>query len=114
MDDWGTLPGLPDEAFELEIESAPLDGMRALVLGVDVPPGSGFIGTFVAEIGLPAGAVVSLVVRGDQAIAPDGYTRVRPGDQLVIVTTEEARVATEERIRAVARSGRLARWLEPG
>ena len=105
---------LPDEAFELEIESAPLDGMRALVLGVDVPPGSGFIGTFVAEIGLPAGAVVSLVVRGDQAIAPDGYTRVRPGDQLVIVTTEEARVATEERIRAVARSGRLARWLEPG
>ena len=55
---------LPDEAFELELESAPLDGMRAQVLGIEVPPGSGFVGTFVMEIGLPEGAVVALVVRG--------------------------------------------------
>lgn len=104
---------LPGEAMELEVESAPLDGMRALVLGVEIPQESGFVGTFVMEIGLPQGAVVALVVRGEQAISPDAHTRIRAGDRLIIVTTEEARSATDERIRSVARSGRLARWLDP-
>ena len=102
---------LPDEAVELEVESAPLDGMRASVLGVEVPEGSGFIGAFVMELGLPEGAAVALVVRGGAAIAPDVHTRIRVGDQLLVVTTEEVRAATEQRIRDVARAGRLARWL---
>ena len=103
---------LPTEPYELEVESAPLDGMGAHVLGVEVPAGSGFVGTFVMEIGLPDGAVVALVVRGDRAIAPDVNTRVRAGDQLLIVTTQDARVATEDRVRSVSRGGRLVRWLD--
>ncbi len=102
----------PDEAVELEVESAPLDGMRAQVLGVEVPDGSGLVGTFVTELGLPEGAVVALIVRGEQAIAPDVHARVRAGDRLILVSTEEARAGTEERIRVVAKGGRLARWLD--
>jgi cell volume regulation protein A len=102
---------LSDEAVELELESAPLDGMQALVLGVEVSKGSGFIGAFVTELGLPDGATVALVVRASKAIAPDVHTRIKADDQLLIVTTEEARRATEARIREVAQRGRLARWL---
>lgn len=102
----------PEEAVELELESAPLDGMRAQVLGIEIPAGSGLVGTFVTEVGLPEGAVVSLVVRQGEAIAPDMHTRFRAGDQVLLVTTEEARAATEERMRAIARRGRLARWLD--
>ena len=102
---------MDDEAVELDVEAAPLDGMRALVLGLEVPAGSGFIGVFVMELGLPDGAVVALVVRDDRAIAPDVHTRIRAGDQLIIVTTEDARAATDERIQAVAQRGRLSRWL---
>ena len=87
--------------------------MRASVLGVEVHEGSGFVGTFVVELGLPAGAVVALVVRDGAGLAPDVHTRLRAGDQVLVVTTEEARKATEERIKDVARSGRLARWLDP-
>jgi cell volume regulation protein A len=101
-----------EEPVELELESAPLDGMRAQVLGFEVPTGSGLVGTFVTEMGLPAGAVVSLVVRGDQAFAPDANTRIRAGDRVLVVTTEEARAATEVRMLAVARRGRLAGWLD--
>jgi cell volume regulation protein A len=110
----GTRLGVvkPDEAVELELESAPLDGMRAQVLGIEVPAGSGLVGTFVSEVGLPEGAVVSLIVRADAALAPDENTRIRAGDQVLIVTTEEAREATERRIREVVQRGRLARWLE--
>lgn len=104
---------LPDEVFELEVEAAPLDGMHAVVLGIEVPDGSGFVGTFIMEIGLPEGSVVALVVREGRAIAPDINTRIRSGDQLLIVTTEEARTATDRRLREVARGGRLARWLAP-
>ena len=100
-----------EEPVELEVESAPLDGMRAQVLGFEVPAGSGLVGTFITEIGLPKGAVVSLVVRGGEAIAPDVHTRLRAGDRVLVVTTEEVRSATEQRMQQVASRGRLARWL---
>lgn len=105
----------PDEAFELEIESAPLDEMQAQVLGVEVQEGSGLVGTFVTEIGLPQGAVVSLIVRGEQALVPDANTRVRAGDRILIVTTEEARGPAEARVQAITQHGRLAGWrTDPG
>jgi cell volume regulation protein A len=103
---------LPDEAVELDVEAAPLDQMGALVLGFEVPARSGLVGTFVTELGLPQGAVVSLIVREGQALAPDEHARLRAGDQVLVVTTEEARAAADARMRAVARSGRLARWRE--
>jgi potassium/hydrogen antiporter len=102
--------GRPAEVEELEVESAPLDGMRATVLGLDVPARSGLVGAFVAEIGLPTGAVVSLVVRGDDAIVPDAHTRLRAGDRLVVVASTQSRAEAVRRLRAVAREGRLARW----
>ena len=101
-----------EEAVELDVESAPLDGMHAQVLGFEVPARSGLVGTFVPEIGLPEGAVVSLVVRDGTAIAPDANTRIRAGDRVLVVSTEEVRAATEARMLAVARRGRLAAWLE--
>jgi cell volume regulation protein A len=103
---------LPEEAIELDVEAAPLDQMHALVLGFEVPARSGLVGTFVTELGLPEGAVVSLIVRDGQAIAPDEHSRLRAGDQVLVVTTEEARAAADARMRAVARRGRLARWRE--
>jgi len=36
---------------------------------------------------------------------------VRSGDQLLIVATPALREATEQRLTALARAGRLARWL---
>lgn len=103
-----------EEAVELEVESAPLDGMQAQVLGFEVPAGSGLIGTFIPEIGLPTGAVVSLVVRDGSPLVPDRHTRLRAGDQVLVVSTEEVRADTERRMQQVARGGRLARWLDPG
>jgi cell volume regulation protein A len=54
-----------------------------------------------------------LIVRGRQAQAVDEHSRIRAGDQLVIVSTQEGRDATEERLREVGRDGRLASWLRP-
>jgi len=92
------------------VESAPLDGMSATVLGVDIPEGSGLVGVFVVEMGLPRGALVSLLIRAGVAEVPREDTRIRAEDQLVIVTTREVQAQTEERIRMLSLGGRLARW----
>lgn len=95
---------------ELEIDSAPLDQLDAGLLQVRVRPGSKLHGVYLNELRLPVGATISLVVRDDAAFTPDDRTRLREGDQLLIVTTESARDAAERRIRAVDRAGRYARW----
>ncbi len=41
---------------------------------------------------------------------PDQHTHFARGDQLLVVTTGAARQEAEARLRAVARSGKLARW----
>ncbi|HWB37750.1 MAG TPA: potassium/proton antiporter [Rugosimonospora sp.] len=101
----------PAEATELQVETAPLDRMRADLLQVQVPAGSRLNGVFVDELRLPVGAVVTLVMRDGQGFVPDRYTRLRAGDELLIVATAAVRDLAEQRIRAVSRRGRLAGWL---
>jgi cell volume regulation protein A len=67
-------------------------------------------GVYLRELRLPSGAGVSLVVRDGAAFTPTLETRLRELDQLLVVTTSAARSAAEDRIRAVDRRGRLARW----
>lgn len=102
-----------DRMGELSVEAAPLDTLRAALLDLDVTPGSHIAGTYVTELPLPTGAVVSLLIRGGHSMAPDRATRIREGDRLLIVTTESARAATERALRSVSRSGRLADWIDP-
>lgn len=99
-------------AEEIEVDAAPLDELGADLLQVRVPVGSRLRGVYLRELRLPRGATVSLVVRDKEAFTPTLETRLRERDQLLVVTTADARSAAEERIRAVDRRGRLARWNE--
>lgn len=69
-------------------------------------------GVEVAELRLPQGTSVSLVVRDGHTIVPDERTVLRHGDELLVVTPRRLREATEHRLRAVSRGGRLAHWLD--
>jgi cell volume regulation protein A len=104
----------PAEASELRVETAPLDRMRADLLEMDIPEGSQLAGVYVDELRLPPGAVITLVLRNGTGFVPDPRTRLRTGDSLLIVATEAVRDATERRLRAVSRRGRLARWRGEG
>ncbi|WP_433079026.1 potassium/proton antiporter [Dactylosporangium sp. CA-052675] len=100
----------PAEPTDLEVEAAPLERMRADLLQVEVPDGSKLNGVHVDELRLPLGAVVTLVLRDGGAFVPAPETRLKTRDSLLIVTTEQVRDAAEQRLRAVSRRGRLARW----
>ncbi|WP_020674304.1 potassium/proton antiporter [Amycolatopsis nigrescens] len=98
------------EAKEIQVDAAPLDELGAELLQVRIQPGSRLHGVYLSELRLPAGATVSLVVREGTGFTPQGTSRLQERDQLLVVATEQVRDATERRLRAVDRAGRLARW----
>jgi cell volume regulation protein A len=100
----------PAEAAEIRVESAPLERMDADLLQVEVSPGSRLAGVHIDELRLPVGAVVTLVLRDGEGFVPGPDTRLRTGDNLLIVATGRVRDIAERRLRAVSRRGRLARW----
>ncbi|MER6104557.1 potassium/proton antiporter [Streptomyces sp. NPDC001832] len=101
----------PAEAADLGIESAPLERLRGHLLSVAIPGKSKMHGVEVGELRLPAGAAVTLVVRDEKSFVPAPSTALRRGDELLVVTTDQVRDATEERLHAVGEGGKLAGWL---
>ena len=104
--------GLIDDATaqDVEVEAAPLDKISADLLQVRIPEKSRLAGIEVSELRLPRHTVVSLIIRDDRPFYPAPRERIKVGDELLIVTPESQRENTEERLRALGRGGRLARW----
>ncbi|MCH0562221.1 MULTISPECIES: potassium/proton antiporter [unclassified Streptomyces] len=106
--------GQGPEAADLGIESAPLERLRGHLLSVSIPGGSKMHGVEINELRLPAGAAVTLVVRDGASFVPMPTTALRRGDELLVVATDPVRDATERRLRAVGKGGKLAGWLGAG
>jgi cell volume regulation protein A len=116
-----TAPALPrlaallgvtvDRPHDLDVEAAPLERIAADLLVVHITEQSRLHGVEVAELRLPAGTSVSLVVRGGTSFTPDRQTPLRHGDDLLVVTPRGDRDSTERRLQAVSRGGRLAGWV---
>jgi potassium/hydrogen antiporter len=102
--------GHPEQSQQMTVDSAALDEMDAELLQITVPRPSRLHGVYLSELRLPTGAVVSLVVRNGEGFTPQRTTRLEEGDQLLVVTTAGSREQAEQRIRAIHRAGRLARW----
>ena len=103
--------GEEGEAADLGIESAPLERLRGHLLSVSIPEGSRMHGVEVAELRLPSGSAVTLVVRDGKSFVPLPTTVLRRGDELLVVATDPVRDNAERRLRAVAQGGKLASWL---
>jgi K+:H+ antiporter subunit KhtU len=55
-----------------------------------VRPRDAAVGAHVRDLGVPREALVSVIVRGGEAIAPRGSTRIRAGDRLHVLVRREA------------------------
>jgi trk system potassium uptake protein TrkA len=71
------------------------------VVEVRIPVGSASIGKAVKDLSLPAGSMLSLIIRKDQKpIIPIQTTQLAAGDQVIAVTSAES----EEALRAALRA----------
>jgi potassium/hydrogen antiporter len=95
---------------ELDVETSPLGALGAEVLQLQIPALSQLHGVEIFELRLPAGANITLIARSGRSFVPGPRTMLEQGDELIIVTSAQARVATETRLRAVSSGGRLAQW----
>ena len=100
--------------MDVGLESTPLVEIMADVITVTVGEESRLHGVAIFELRLPRRAWVTLIVRDGETFIPEQHTTIRHGDQLLIVTTPGSRRATEERILALSRHGRLAGWPSAG
>ncbi|GLZ14964.1 K+/H+ antiporter [Actinomadura sp. NBRC 104425] len=98
------------EARELDVEAAPLEELHADLLEVRVPRDSLLNGVEIFELRLPQGASITLIVRNGTSFVPGPTTALQAGDRMLVVTTAAVREATERRLRAVSRRGKLAGW----
>lgn len=98
------------QAVDVQVETAPLEHMRADLLQLTIAPGSRMHGVYVEELRLPPGAHVTLIVRDDQSLVPGPYTHFVTGDSVLVVAPSAVRAEAEARLRAVTRGGKLARW----
>ena len=110
----GRRLGLADAnaTSDVDIEAAPLDKIAADLLQIRIPEGSHLAGVRVRELRMPRNAVVSLVIRQGNSFAPHGESRLRSGDELLIVTPGAHRAEVERRLTEIGRAGRLARWTD--
>ena len=63
-----------------------------------IPEGSALAGVPLRALGLPAEVLLMSVLRGDEAIIPDGSTELHVGDRLTVVATEESMGAFKRRL----------------
>ncbi len=101
---------LAGDPNEVDIEVAPLDQVDADLLQLRISDTSRMHGVTVGELRLPRNAQVSLVIRGAETFTPHGRDVLREGDELLIVTPSGDRTTVENRLRAIDKGGRLARW----
>lgn len=97
---------------EIQVEAAPLDVLEAELLTMTVSPPSRLHNVSVLELRLPDPSVITLIIRKGRTFVPQPHTRIQAGDELLIVTTPKTRAATERRLRAVSRRGKLAYWFD--
>jgi cell volume regulation protein A len=78
-------PALPRPLTDVGV----IRGLGAEVAEVGLAEGDDVIGRHVRDLGLPSSAIVTIIVRGEEAVLPRGSTRLEAGDVLHLLIRDE-------------------------
>lgn len=87
-------PSRPEPRYGLELVTMAKSELGLLV--VDMPDPKGRPGPRIRDLMLPSRAVITLIARGDEVVAPTGNTRLLGWDRVTVLAKQE----DEERVRA--------------
>jgi potassium/hydrogen antiporter len=71
------------------IETGTVRRLGAEIVEYPVGPDDAIAGQLVRELGLPRDALLSVIVRGEEALLPRGSTRIEADDRLHVIVREE-------------------------
>ena len=96
------------ENIEAEVPTHPLTHLLTIrdegleLVEVRIPPVAPSVGKQVAELVLPAGSIISLIIReGRKPILPAGNTIIEEGDQIIVVIAPDSEEALRAALRGV-------------
>lgn len=99
---------------EVRFDSSPLEGINAAMVQFEVPASSKLVGLYVADLRLPRGAMLSMLIRGKEILVPDAQLRLKAGDQMVMAVPTGLVERTQNRLELLAEHGGLGRWVASG
>ena len=82
-------------AASVSLELLSLNDVNAEIVEYAVAGSSNISGRTVSELSLPTGALIALVSRGRNLVAPQGPTRIEAGDHLFVIAPASARAAVD-------------------
>jgi potassium/hydrogen antiporter len=71
------------------VETGTVRRLGAEIVEYPVGPEDAIVGQLVRELGLPRDALLSVIVRGEEALLPRGSTRIEAADRLHVLVREE-------------------------
>jgi cell volume regulation protein A len=71
------------------VETGTVRRLGAEIVEYPVGPDDAIVGQLVRELGLPRDALLSVIVRGEEALLPRGSTRIEAHDRLHVMVREE-------------------------
>jgi potassium/hydrogen antiporter len=77
-------------------ETGTIRRLGAEIVEYPVSPEDAVVGHRVRELGLPRDALLSVIVRGEEAVLPRGSTRVEAGDRLHVVVRSEVAAGMDD------------------
>jgi cell volume regulation protein A len=77
-------------------ETGTIRRLGAEIVEYPVGPEDAVVGHRVRELGLPRDALLSVIVRGDEAVLPRGSTRIEAGDRLHVVVRSEVAAGMDD------------------
>ena len=77
-------------------ETGTIRRLGAEIVEYPVGPDDAVVGHRVRELGLPRDALLSVIVRGDEAVLPRGSTRVEAGDRLHVMVRSEVAAGMDD------------------
>ena len=103
------LEALLSRKPKVTLEFEPQENGRGEIAVIVVPDGSAAAGRQIVELGLPEGALVVLVERGERVFVPGGGTVLLAGDMIHLLADRDTVIEIERRLEqkeAVRRPGR--------
>jgi len=94
-----TAPRRPEPLFQLELVTMAESDLDLIV--VDLPGPQDAPGPRIRDLGLPGGAVITLITRGKELVIPKGSTPLQGWDQVTVL----AHAGEEEEIRSALLAG---------
>src|SRR5215211_4266868 len=78
------------------VETGTVRRLGAEIVEYPVGPDDAIVGQLVRELGLPRDALLSVIVRGEEALLPRGSTRIEAADRLHVMVREEVAEAMDD------------------